>query len=298
MSSLAFNRIEAPTRTPGCQAAAARKGLRVLVVGHTYALRINQQKLDALAKLCGSVGLLVPSNWRNRDGLYPNRRLTPERGYDSFTVFEGRVIRPGHAASFLFEPAALTRALARFKADLVHVDQEVYSLASAQLAAAAKAAGAKVVVFGWENLDREIHPLQRVARRVVLSLADALVCGNTEGAKLLRKWGFRRRIEVIPQLGVDPALFRPVERCMPGPYRIGFVGRLVREKGVDLLLEAMGSLARKGLKFEAAVCGAGGLETELRDLARRLQIDDRVRWLGAAAHDRIPGVMSQFDALA
>jgi hypothetical protein len=72
---------------------AERAPFRVLVAGHTYALRINQQKLDALAQRCSAVGLLVPSNWRNLNGLDGGQRFGLERGYGSFAMFAAPVAR-------------------------------------------------------------------------------------------------------------------------------------------------------------------------------------------------------------
>ena len=297
MSSLACARVEQDRHDVAVVPAPDRAGFRVLVVGHCYALRINQQKLNALARRCAAVGLLAPSNWRNLNGLDEGQRFGPERGYGSFSIFPAPVVRAGHVASFLFEPAALGRALMSFKPDIVQVEQEVYSLASAQLALAAKAARRRLVVFGWENLDRPIHPVQWVARKTVLALADAVVCGSSEGAALVAKWGFKRRIEVIPQLGVDPSFFRKGRRRMDGPFNIGFVGRLVREKGVDLLLAALGGLARSGLEFRATICGAGILAGQLELLARDIGIGGQVTWLGGLPHERIPEMMQGLDAL-
>jgi glycosyltransferase involved in cell wall biosynthesis len=55
---------------------------------------------------------------------------------------------------------------------------------------------------------------------------------SAEAAEVLRVWGFRRRVSVIP-FGVEEDLFdvRPVGE------RIGFIGRLVPEKGIDDLLD-------------------------------------------------------------
>lgn len=297
MSSLGCDQVEQNRHDVAVVPAPDRGWFRVLVVGHHYAARINQQKLDALARRCAAVGLLVPSNWRDPEGPYVGQFLPLESGYDSFAMFPAPVVRAGHAASFLFEPATLGRALMTFKPDIIHVDQEVYSLAAAQLALAAKAARRKLVVLGVENLDRRIPLVERAARRTVLALADALVCANSEGAALVAKWGFKRRIEVIPHLGVDPSFFGPGRQRPDGPFNFGFVGRLVRQKGVDLLLEALAMLARSGMDFRATICGAGPLSDQLQSLGRDLGIADRIAWLGALPHERIPEIMQGLDVL-
>jgi len=276
--------------------AALRRG-RFLVVGHSYVLRIHQQKLEALARLCGAIGVLAPSNWRNREGLFDGRPLQFEAASQVLHAYQGRVLRPGHIASHLYDPLALGRALAGLRPDLVQVDQEVYAFSSAQVALAAKAIGAKVAVFGWENLDRPIHPLQRVARRIVFRLADAIVCGNTEGAALVRKWGFQGRIAVVPQLGVDPELFKPRPRRASREFTIGFVGRLVRDKAVDVLFRAAKHLTEREAVFRLHICGAGPCRAELVELTSQLGISDRVTWLSAVNPADVPSVMSEFDAL-
>lgn len=270
---------------------------RVLVAGHTYALAINQQKLDALSAWCPGLGVLVPANWRYHGGLNAGRAVPVERGFGTFRIHPAPVARPGHVASFFFRPTALARVLGEVRPHLVHVDQEVYSLAAAEILVAAKARGSKTVVFGWENLDRPLHPVQRVARRLVLSLADGLVCGSREAAALLRRWGFRRRIEVIPQLGVDVATFRRDLRRRGTRFTVGFVGRLVEEKGVDVLLNALAGLHRAGMPFDAVICGSGPWEPRLRTMADQLGVGGCVRWLGAVLHDRVAEAMAPMDVL-
>jgi glycosyltransferase involved in cell wall biosynthesis len=273
------------------------RGLRVLVVGHTYLARIHQQKLDALARRGVGIGLLVPSNWRYCDGLLAGARAAPQQAFESFRLLSAPVVRPGHLASYLFEPFALARALAAYPCDIVQIEQEVYSFTSAEVALAAKAAGRKVVVFSWENLDRPVHPLQRAARRIVLRAADAILSGSAEGAELIRRWGFQKRIEVIPQLGVDPFVFRPSSDPHRQLFTIGYVGRLVQEKGVDLLLHALALLAEEGREFQCVICGDGPQGEGLRALAWRLGLADRIRWSGALAHEGIPELMRTLDVL-
>ncbi len=66
----------------------------------------------------------------------------------------------------------------------------------------------------------------------------------------------------------------------PDEKIIFHVGRLVREKGLDVLLEAMPWILRRYPKVKLIVAGRGGHEQELRDHARRLGIYNRVYFAG------------------
>jgi len=74
---------------------------------------------------------------------------------------------------------------------------------------------------------------------------------------------------------------------------VGYVGRLVHEKGVDLLLRAISEMDRP-----AVLCaiGAGGLEADLRALAESLPGVD-VRWLSRVPHEEVAQYMCAFDVM-
>lgn len=82
------------------------------------------------------------------------------------------------------------------------------------------------------------------------------------GAPLLDRGTARRRLDV-PR----------------GAYHLGWVGRLSREKGPDLFLEAVAALP--DLPLVASMVGDGPERTRLVRLAQRLGLDERVRWHGA-----------------
>jgi glycosyltransferase involved in cell wall biosynthesis len=60
-----------------------------------------------------------------------------------------------------------------------------------------------------------------------------------------------------------------------------FVGRLVSDKGVDLLLEAMGMLKRQGFTPSLSIVGSGPEREKLQTLALRLGLQDQVVFCGA-----------------
>ncbi len=63
------------------------------------------------------------------------------------------------------------------------------------------------------------------------------------------------RVTILGGAGVDPDHF--AESPLPGltPARVGFVGRMVWTKGVDLLVEAYDRLAAEGHVFKLDLCG-------------------------------------------
>jgi glycosyltransferase involved in cell wall biosynthesis len=63
-----------------------------------------------------------------------------------------------------------------------------------------------------------------------------------------------------------------------GVFHVGWVGRLGREKGADVLLDAL-ALA-PDLPLVASIVGAGREEAALRAQAEALGVADRVRWHG------------------
>ena len=111
------------------------------------------------------------------------------------------------------------------------------------------------------------------------------------------------RVRVIEN-GVDPALFAPMDRLearrslgLPedGPLLVS-VGTLAPRKGFHLVMEAMAGL-RPDLRF-AIVGGAGAegaMESELRTLASRLGLEDRVIFAGPRGRSELAAWYSAAD---
>ncbi|MBO9360498.1 MAG: hypothetical protein J7450_13170, partial [Thermomicrobium sp.] len=132
---------------------------RVLVVGHSYVVGMNQRKLDAVAALERvDLALLVPSGWKVREW---NRRLPLERWFTSFALYPARVWLEGQSGGYVYPASALFRAILGFRPDLIHVEQEVFALSAAQLALIARITHVPLVVLGAENVDRRLSERRR-----------------------------------------------------------------------------------------------------------------------------------------
>jgi glycogen(starch) synthase len=81
------------------------------------------------------------------------------------------------------------------------------------------------------------------------------------------------------------------------PGDLIFVGRLVSEKGVDLLLQAVAVLQTRGLSPSLTIVGAGPELTALQELVARLNLEKQVTFPGTKRGEALREVLRQHKIL-
>lgn len=118
---------------------------------------------------------------------------------------------------------------------------------------------------------RRIAAMSRFKKIVVISefMKSRLVANGLDASK----------IEVKPPVITPPLSTHPLTHSQlpTSPIDLLYVGQLIRGKGVQLLLQAM---ARMKTPRTLDIVGAGNMEGELKSLAAKLGIADRVRFNG------------------
>ena len=274
--------------------AAPKRRIRVLFISHTYVVGVNQGKLKAIADLGVEVALLAPSNWKATEW---NRSLELETPFPELKIYPAPVWFTGRVGAHIYNPWKIRQVIEDFQPDVIQVEEEIFSLCALQAAFWAKLYRKPMVVFGWENQQRTLPAFRRWVRNYVMSATNIYLAGNQDGAEVLRNWNYQGVIEVMPQMGVDTELFAPVDRPEPETLNIGFLGRLVPEKGLDVLFTAVSQLKQQGFNCQVTICGSGKSEAELKTLVAQEQISDRVIWRGAVRHEAAPIELSKFDVL-
>jgi len=101
---------------------------------------------------------------------------------------------------------------------------------------------------------------------------------------------------VIPQFGVDPDLYAPGSGLQEKDREltVGYVGRLVEEKGVGLLLEALSGIEGA---WRAVVVGGGPALTALQNQAQRLGVASRVTFREPVPSAQMAAVYRGMDVL-
>ncbi|MBN2469600.1 MAG: glycosyltransferase family 4 protein [Anaerolineae bacterium] len=263
--------------------------MRVLMISKACVVGIYQRKLEEMAALGIDLTVVVPPAWG--DTVLERAHTTGYRLVVNPIRFNGNFhlhYYPGLRR--WFDPAP----------DIVHIDEEPYNLAAWQALWLARQAGARSLFFSWQNLDRRYPPPFSLGERWVLDRVDYALMGTDSAADVWRAKGYRGPLAVIPQFGVDPALFRPPTHPITGRTRtLGYVGRLVPEKGVDLLLRALGELLGAGVTgWRLDIVGSGPEETALKRLTAELGLREHVTFVGQLPSTEMPAFFRQLDILA
>jgi glycosyltransferase involved in cell wall biosynthesis len=131
------------------------------------------------------------------------------------------------------------------------------------------------------------------------------VCSRLANSNVAVSEHVRGRIDLPKTLVIrngvpEPSQIREVVRDrsdQPRPVCFAYVGRLVTEKGVPILIEAAGILKKRGNVFRVLVIGDGPNRAALQAQARSLGLDPEVAFLGFLMGAQLDEAMTKASAL-
>ncbi|MEJ1088253.1 glycosyltransferase [Microbacterium sp. Mu-80] len=212
-----------------------------------------------------------------------------------------------HPALFLYSLLPLWRALGA-DWDVIDIHEEPFALATAEILLLRwlRRQRAPYLLYSAQNIAKRYPaPFRWFERAALRGAAGLSVCNSAAGEICVAK-GFPGAPTLIP-LGVDDSSDADAgsradagagaDRGHPtadAPIVVGFVGRLVEEKGVQVLLEAVAAQS----KLRVRLAGSGPLADEIVPRAESLGITDRVELVGAIAPERMGEFYASIDVLA
>jgi glycosyltransferase involved in cell wall biosynthesis len=225
---------------------------RIVVVSHPNVVPHNQRVYVRLGERGWDVKLIVPNRWADDytpDGFTPQ----PDECFTG-TFARVRVARPG-AIQRHFYVTRPSSWLERWRPDTVFLEQEPFSIPALQWGVACQRLGIPWGLQGDENLDRPFPWPARAIRHWVTPQVDYFAARSPTAGQMLKRWGARGRIEIVPHTIPEWPL-PPPRPDDARPFTIGFAGRLVPAKGIADLIAAA---ARLNFPFRLLVAGDGPL---------------------------------------
>ncbi|HLO47437.1 MAG TPA: hormogonium polysaccharide biosynthesis glycosyltransferase HpsO [Kamptonema sp.] len=277
--------------------------MRILVVSHTYIVDINREKLKILSNLEPDieVTVVVPRRWK--PGGVQNKIIETQFYQEgSFKVVPVSNFSQNNQGLLTFG-TDLIKLLREFRPHIIQVEQGSKSLAYTELITLNKLLGlqAKNLFFTWWNLPYQLKFPVSLLESYNLKHTNGIVAGNLDSAEILRERGYKGRIKVMPQLGVNEKLFCPCQGSENGnlslqklrdklnikstDFVVGFVGRFVEEKGLLTLAKALSELTQ--LPWKWLLVGRGELRSRLTEQANTWGINDRLIWVESVPHEEI-----------
>lgn len=275
--------------------------MKILVIGHPYMPAINRGKWIQFLKFFPdtTLELVVPRSW-------PDALFSLEAENDStLKVHQLPVLWAGLEGRYVFR-SGLKKIIQDFRPDIIHVEQGSDALVYAQAILLAKLAGvkAKFGFFTWMNID--IHRSRKVKwiEKFNLKKSHYAVCGNKAAEKLIRERGFNGPILKSAELGVDPTLFRKVNKPdlrkklnIKEKLTVGFIGRLVPEKGILDLVQVWSELKKENIDSQLLLIGKGPLREQIQSQIQSSQLADDFSILGPFNHKDLIPYMQALDIL-
>jgi glycosyltransferase involved in cell wall biosynthesis len=269
--------------------------MRVLRIAHSSLTPALRQRERAFARLYPDVDLevLTTERWREAE------MEVEATADDLFHVRTASSHLSKHIQLFAYHPRPIIAALREHRPHLIDMSHEPYSVAGAQILTLCNwfAPQAPIVMQTNQNILHNYPPPFRwLEQRAFRRVAAAYACSETV-CEVLRTKGFKKPAPIVP-FGVDTDAFRPPSeawRRSPGPMTIGFVGRMLPGKGLNVLADALAQL--NGQDWRLLVVGDGperkGFEQRLRDAGIR----ERAEFTGAIDFALVPGYFHQLDVM-
>jgi glycosyltransferase involved in cell wall biosynthesis len=273
---------------------------RLLTIGHSYVVSLNRR--------------------------LPHELMRQGKGAWDVTVIAPRFVygdlRPIHLEDFPEEtchlqplPAYFTRwphlllyhhrvrqCLAQ-SWDIVHCWEEPFVLSSLQISLWRRSG--KLIYYTFQNINKNYPPpFHWIERYNICHSHGWIACGHSVYQTLVKRTNYGERPHCIIPLGVDTSVFVPdraagltVRRQLgwseEGPPVVGYLGRFVVEKGIELLLCV---LEQVRAPWRALFVGGGPLEGRLRTWAKR-QAPGRVQVVTGVTHQAVPRFLNAMDLL-
>jgi glycosyltransferase involved in cell wall biosynthesis len=179
----------------------------------------------------------------------------------------------------------------RLLIDLLKSDSDIYTswqvptVFSMITGLVAKAKGKKFIV-NHIGLRPEISRSARFYAKVVSKLADKVTIPNRFSKKFFDPYFPESKMVFMPY-GISVERFvRTVDSHLVKKYKprgekvVLYVGRLVPNKGLDVLIDAVNILSKKDPKVRLLIVGKGDLEGYLRNYAKKAGADKCVHFAG------------------
>jgi glycosyltransferase involved in cell wall biosynthesis len=276
--------------------------LRVLCISHSAvhrsAGRLRYGPLLDRPEL--SIDLLTPARWLE-NGRWTDAE-PPQSGDVRLHVMPVRWVNGGPASWHLHNYPGLRDLMLQVRPQVIHLWQEPWSLVTLQAVRLRNQLfpNSSIVLEVDQNILKRLPPPFEQIRRFVLKNTNYVLGRSADAIKVVEDAGYAGPSGLVGY-GVDRSVFHPIEREAARTklgfrnFTIGYVGRLIEEKGIDDIVQALTMAATPVM---LAIMGEGPHRGALFSRASALGLSERVKFKPWGTLGEVATFMGAIDALA
>ncbi len=277
--------------------------MKILIVSHTYIAPINRDKWKTLAQLYPNDDLTVifPAVWPTH--LFTHNTTSEHKDDLANCKFIAMdAVRAGNEVLYGYRFAQLYRLLKHIRPNIIQVEQGDNAFSYFQVIFLAKLLrlNAKILFFTWVNWQARFSLKYRLTWRWIekinLAASSGALTGNNDAKHILQTKKFKKPILILPQLGVNQEIFKPTHHATSAKT-IGYLGRLVPEKGILLLLQAFNELIKTFPEWRLLIVGRGPEQKELEQFVHQNNLGMAVSFQPPVSHYEIATLINQLSIL-
>lgn len=295
--------------------------MKILIISHMYPSSFNRmsgifvhRQAEALVKNGCEVKVVSPVPWTPFPIKYMNKKwkaysdIPLKAIIGSIEVYYPRYLEFPHGILFhksgwlmgkcIFR--TLKKIYSNFRFDIIHSNVALPDGYSAMIANR-KFNVPHVVTIHGQDFQNTIARNDKCKRAVfeVLNTADRIITVSSKLKNIVKGEKFYNKIKVINN-GVDLSsdfcnsekMYRKAHRNV---IKILSVSNLKKTKGIHINLKAIGKLKDKYSNIQYDIIGNGDFEGPLRKLVRKLNLEDKVNFLGRMEHEKVIKCISDYD---
>jgi len=272
---------------------------KLLSIGHSYVVKLNRRLVNEMARLgMGEWEITVVAPAFVWGDLRPMHLELDQNELCKLKSIPVYFSKPAHTLTYSWE----LKEVIQQRWDLVHCWQEPYIISGGQVATWIPDK-CPLVYRTAQSLSKNYPPPFNLIEKYAMSRASGWICsGNLVAENLKPRPGYSLPMRLIP-LGVDVKHFSPsldaryqvrhsLDWEAEGVPVIGFLGRLVPEKGLSLIMKVLEQLQ---IPWRALFIGTGVMESSLRKWAKPYSA--QVRICTNVRHSEVSQYLNAMDIL-
>jgi glycosyltransferase involved in cell wall biosynthesis len=285
--------------------------VRVLIINSMFVNALYRRCADELGRLPGiELTVLTTESWVMNGKLMP---LDPVAADAPYRFIAGAARWKGKENRGFYTDG-IAQAFRSANPEVIYLMEEPFSIFATQILAVKRmiCPDVPVVFFTWNNLSlrqydyRPSIAYRNLARLNLRSLDHALTA-NTDGVDVLREFGYERPAQTVGY-GVDTERYSEEDKKRVNKLRnsfgieagdrvIGYVGRLLHMKGIDLLIESFETLAAEDPTVKLLLIGSGEAEQAISSRIDAARLRHRVVRVPVVPHSAVPDHMHLLEIL-